>query len=137
LKRNRITVQTEFAENLPSVLGDRVELRHALLNLVVNAIEAMSEESDDRRVLTIKTAPDVLDRNEAVRVEVQDLGIGFPPEEKDRLFEPFHSTKPKRFGMGLRISRSLVEAHGGRLLAALNGGPGATFTCVLPSGAST
>ncbi|HEY5954812.1 MAG TPA: PAS domain S-box protein, partial [Terrimicrobiaceae bacterium] len=137
LKRNRITVQTEFAENLPSVLGDRVELRHALLNLVVNAIEAMSEESDDRRVLTIKTAPDVLDRNEAVRVEVQDLGIGFPPEEKDRLFEPFHSTKPKRFGMGLRISRSLVEAHGGRLLAALNAGPGATFTCVLPSGAST
>ncbi|HEU4678802.1 MAG TPA: ATP-binding protein, partial [Terrimicrobiaceae bacterium] len=114
-------------------IGDREKLKQVTINLVVNAIEAMSEEPDERRVLTIKTAPDVLDHSEAVRVEVQDLGIGFPPEETDRLFEPFHSTKPKRLGMGLRISRSLVEAHGGRLLAALNAGPGATFTCVLPS----
>ena len=132
LKRNRITVQTELAEDLPSVSGDRIELQQALLNLVVNAIESMSEESDERRVLTIRTTRDLLEDKEAVRIDVQDRGIGFAPEKKDRLFEAFYSTKPDSMGMGLRISRSIVEAHGGRLSASLNAGPGATFTCVLP-----
>jgi PAS domain S-box-containing protein len=132
LKRNRITVQTELAEDLPSVSGDRIELQQALLNLVVNAIESMSEESDERRVLTIRTARDLLEDKEAVRIDVEDRGVGFAPEEKDRLFEAFYSTKPNSMGMGLRISRSIVEAHGGRLSASLNAGPGATFTCVLP-----
>ena len=132
LRRNRITVQTELAEDLPSVSGDRVELQQALLNLVVNAIESMGEESDERRVLTIRTDRDLLEDREAVRIDVQDCGIGFVPEEKDRLFEAFYSTKPNSMGMGLRISRAIVEAHGGRLSASLNTGPGATFTCVLP-----
>jgi PAS domain S-box-containing protein len=132
LRQNRITVQTELAENLPSVSGDRIELQQALLNLVVNAIEAMSEEPDERRILTIRTAQDMLDRKEAVRIEVQDRGTGFAPEEKDRLFDAFYSTKPHGVGMGLRISRSIVEEHGGRLWASANAGPGATFTCALP-----
>jgi PAS domain S-box-containing protein len=132
LRRNRITVQTDLAENLPSVSGDRIELQQALLNLIVNAIEAMSQESDERRVLTIRAARSLVDGKEAVRIDVQDSGVGFESEERDRLFDPFYSTKPHRMGMGLRISRSIVEAHGGQLSASQNTGPGATFTCVLP-----
>jgi PAS domain S-box-containing protein len=132
LRQQRVTVQTELADDLPSISGDRIELQQALFNLITNAIEAMSEEPDDKRVLTIKTAQDTFEGKKAVRIDVQDSGVGFDPEQKDRLFDPFYSTKPKGMGMGLRISRSIVEAHGGRLWASRNAGPGATFTCVLP-----
>ena len=133
LREHRISVRTEFADDLPNVSGDRVELQQALFNLITNAIEAMSQESDDKRILTVRTARDTLEGKEAVRIDVQDSGAGFDPTQKDRLFDAFYSTKPKSMGMGLRISRSIVEAHGGRLWASADAGPGATFTCVLLS----
>ncbi len=133
LQQHRVTVRTEFAENLPKVSGDRIELQQALFNVITNAIEAMTTESDEKRILTVRTARDTLDGKAAIRIDVEDSGPGFHPEEKDRLFDPFYSTKPKRMGMGLRISRSIVEAHGGHLTASANPGSGATLTCILPT----
>ncbi len=133
LDENRISVRTDLAEDLPDVSGDRVELRQVLLNLVVNGIEAMSSVEDERRVLTIHGARDELDGMAALRIAVQDGGIGFGPDALDRLFDAFYSTKPDGIGMGLPISRTTVEAHGGRLWATANTGPGATFLCVLPA----
>ncbi len=133
LRQHRITVRTEFAEDLPDVSGDRIELQQALFNVMINAIEAMTAETDDKRILTVRTARDTLDGKGAVRIDVEDSGAGFDPAQKGRLFDPFYSTKPKSMGMGLRISRSIVEAHGGRLSAAANADSGATFSCVLPA----
>ena len=132
LDQNRITVRTDLAEDLPYVSGDRVELQQVLLNLVMNGIEAMSSVEDERRVLTICGARDELDGKAAVRIAVQDYGVGLSPEEIGRLFDAFDSTKPNGMGMGLQISRTIVEAHGGRLWATANAGPGATFLCALP-----
>ena len=132
LDQNRITVRTDLAEDLPDVSGDRVELQQVLLNLVMNGIEAMSRVEDERRVLTICGARDELDGRAAVRIAVQDYGVGFSPEAIDRLFDASYSTKPNGMGMGLQISRTIVEAHGGRLWATANAGPGATFLCALP-----
>ena len=133
LRQHRITVQTEFAEDLPKVSADRIELQQALFNVITNAIEAMTAETGDKRILTVRTARDTLDGKGAIRIDVEDSGAGFDPAQKDQIFNPFYSTKPKSMGMGLRISRSIVEAHGGRLSASENPGSGATFTCVLPS----
>ena len=133
LRQNGITVRTEFAENLPKVSADRVELQQALFNVITNAIEAMTAETDEKRTLTVRIARDTLDARTAIRIEVEDSGAGFDSAEKDRLFEPFYSTKPERMGMGLRISRSIVEAHGGRLSASTNPDSGATLTCILPA----
>lgn len=133
LRQHRITVQTEFAEDLPKVSADRTELQQALFNVITNAIEAMTAETGDKRILTVRTARDTLDGKGAIRIDVEDSGAGFDPAQKDQMFDPFYSTKPKSMGMGLRISRSIVEAHGGRLSASENPGSGATFTCVLPS----
>jgi PAS domain S-box-containing protein len=133
LRQHRITVRTEFAEDLPNVSGDRIELQQALFNVIINAIEAMTAETDDKRILTVRTARDTLEGKGAVRIDVEDRGVGFDPAQKGRLFDPFYSTKPKSMGMGLRISRSIVEAHGGRLSASANADSGATFTCVLPA----
>jgi signal transduction histidine kinase len=133
LRQHRITVRTELADDLPNVSGDRIELQQALFNIMNNAIEAMTAETDDKRILTVRTARETLDGKEAIRIEVEDSGAGFDPAEKDRLFDPFYSTKPNRMGMGLRISRSIIEAHGGRLSASANAGSGATFTCILPA----
>ncbi len=132
LDQNGITVRTDLFEDLPDVSGDRVELQQVLLNLVVNGIEAMSRVEDGRRVLTICGERDELDGKAAVRIAVQDYGVGFSPEAIDRLFDAFYSTKPNGMGMGLQISRTIVEAHGGRLWATANAGPGATFLCALP-----
>jgi signal transduction histidine kinase len=132
LDQNRIRVRTDLTEDLPDVLGDRVELQQVLLNLVMNGIEAMSRVEDERRVLTICGARDELDGRAAVRIAVLDYGVGFSPEAIDRLFDASYSTKPNGMGMGLQISRTIVEAHGGRLWATANAGPGATFLCALP-----
>jgi C4-dicarboxylate-specific signal transduction histidine kinase len=102
------------------VLGDRVQLQQVLLNLVMNDIEAMSGVAEEWRVLTIDGRRDELAGWPAVWIMVQDFGSGVEPENMERLFEPFYSTKPQGMGMGLRISRSIVEAHGGRLWAAPN-----------------
>jgi C4-dicarboxylate-specific signal transduction histidine kinase len=133
LVERRITLHTELSDDLPQVVGDRVELQQVLLNLVMNGIEAMSNVEDKRRNMTIKGQRDKLNDGPAVVITVQDLGVGVVPENMDRLFDAFYTTKPEGMGMGLRISRSIVEAYGGRLRAAPNAGPGMTFSCALPA----
>ena len=133
LTEHRIEVRTELPEDLPSVSGDRVQLQQVLLNLVMNGIEAMNAVENERRILTIGGQRDELDGRPAVLITVQDLGAGFKPEDSERLFDAFYTTKPDGLGMGLRISRSIVEAHGGRLWATSGAGPGATFYCAFPA----
>ena len=135
LVQRQIKVRSRVAEDLPMVLADRVQLHQVLLNLVMNAIDAMTTVEEKDRILTIWGHPDKLKGKPAVLIGVQDLGKGFGAEDVDLLFEPFYTTKPRGMGMGLRISRSIVEAHGGRLWAKPNIGPGATFLCVLPADA--
>ena len=128
-RRQDVSVQTELAVNLPRVTGDRVQLQQVLLNLVVNALDAMSTMDHGRRILRLQTSRI---RNEAVQIAVQDSGVGLAAQNRERLFEAFYTTKPQGLGMGLSISRSIVESHGGRLWAAANHGPGATFLFTLP-----
>jgi PAS domain S-box-containing protein len=133
LAERRIEVRTELPEDLPRVSGDRVQLHQVLLNLLMNGMEAMSAVEYERRVITIRGQRDELDGRPAVLITVRDLGGGFEPEDSERLFDAFYTTKPDGLGMGLRISRSIVEAHSGRLWAMSGAGPGATFYCVLPA----
>ena len=131
---NRITAATEFSDDLPRIWGDRIQLQQVLLNLILNAVEAMSAVEDDRRVLIIRAQRDSLEDKPAVLVSIEDRGGGFTPEDGERLFDAFFTTKQHGLGMGLRISRSIVEAYGGRLWATSNAGPGATLHCALPVG---
>src|ERR1700757_1538753 len=124
MQRHCILLQTELANDLPSIRGDRVQLQQVILNLIVNAIEAMSEVSDDSRELVIGSNVDTPD---GVIVTVQDSGPGLKPECIDHLFDPFYTTKPTGMGMGLSICRSIAEEHGGRLWAAANVRQGASF----------
>ena len=124
-------LKTEFAGGLPAVEMDRVQIQQLLMNLVVNSLDAMDCVTDDRpHVLRIRTSAN---ESEAVLVSVQDSGMGLSPEQIDRLFDAFYSTKADGMGMGLSISRSIAEAHGGRLWAESNGGHGATFRFTLPT----
>jgi PAS domain S-box-containing protein len=125
-----IVLELDLADGLPEVAGDRVQLQQVLLNLLVNAIEAMSGVVDRPRVLTIVSRRDGAD---AVVVEVRDSGSGLDAERAERLFEAFYTTKSEGIGIGLSISRSIVEAHGGRLSAAPNSPRGAVFTLWLPA----
>jgi PAS domain S-box-containing protein len=122
--RNEVVLRKELASELPTVLGDKVQLQQVLLNLILNAIEAMAAVEDRERVLLIRTQPD---EARQVRVSVQDSGIGFDPQNAERIFNAFHTSKASGMGLGLSISRSIVESHDGRLWAMLNDGPGATF----------
>jgi C4-dicarboxylate-specific signal transduction histidine kinase len=128
--KHRIAVRTQLADNLPTLRGDRIQLQQVLLNLIVNAVEAMSGTADGPRELQIDTAEA---GPGSVRVAVRDSGPGLPPAGLKRLFEPFYTTKPGGLGMGLLISRSIVEAHGGRLWASVNEPRGASFTFTLPT----
>jgi signal transduction histidine kinase len=134
LMERHIEVRTEIADGLPSLSVDRVHLQQVLLNLLMNAIEAMRDLPQERRLMTIGAYHGQLDGRPMVFITFHDLGCGFKPQDSERLFDPFYSTKPHGLGMGLRISRSIVEAHGGRLWATSNAGPGATFHCALPAG---
>ena len=125
-----VVLQLELAAELPLVLADLVQLQQVLLNLVANAIDAMNTVWDRPRVVRIETKSN---GNGTVLVTVRDSGAGLPPEKMARLFETFFTTKPEGLGMGLSISRSIVEGHGGRLWAERNEGPGATFCFTLPS----
>ena len=127
--QRKVSLQTELAAGLPLIAADRVQLQQVLLNLITNALDALSGVKDRPRLLRIRT--DKADVR-AVRVAVQDTGIGVEPQQAERLFEAFFTTKPNGLGMGLSISRSIVEAHGGRLWATANDGPGATFQFTLP-----
>jgi PAS domain S-box-containing protein len=131
----RVTIRTELPNELPHILGDRVQLQQVLLNLVVNGMDAMNAVEESKRVLSICARRANGDGEPEALVSVQDAGIGFKPEEVDRLFEAFYTTKPQGMGMGLAISRSIIEAHGGRLWAEPNQGPGATFLFSLPAAA--
>jgi signal transduction histidine kinase len=125
----RPSLSRRLAQDLPSVLGDEVQLQQVLLNLIVNAIEAMGSAKDRPRELTITSG---LDGPEWVLVEVRDTGPGFADEDMGRVFEAFHTTKAEGLGIGLSISRSIIEAHGGRLSAARNEPHGAVFRFTLP-----
>ena len=133
LAERGITLRTALAHDLPRVVGDRVQLQQVILNLCMNAIEAMSEASSDRKVILIHTFGNELNGISESEVVVQDIGCGFPPEDAERLFEAFYSTKSSGIGMGLSLSRTIVEAHGGRIWAASDNQSGARFHCALPS----
>jgi C4-dicarboxylate-specific signal transduction histidine kinase len=122
-------LQMELMEQLPCVLADRVQVQQVLLNLMVNAIDAMKTISDRPRILRVGTKRH--DGN-TVLVSVQDSGIGIEPNAMEQLFDTFYTTKRDGMGMGLSISQSIIESHGGRLWANCNDGPGATFYFTLP-----
>ena len=128
LRRNKVSLRTELAATLPPVGGDRVQLQQVVLNLILNGIEAMSTLEDGARELVIMTERG---KGDEVRVAVRDFGLGLDPQHADRMFEAFYTTKPGGLGVGLAISRSIVENHGGRLWAMPNDGPGATFQFTL------
>jgi PAS domain S-box-containing protein len=123
-RRNKVTLQVELATNLPSVLADRVQIQQVVMNLILNGIQAMNAVDDRERLLVARTQRGEGDQ---VRVTVQDCGVGIDPGDIERVFDAFHTTKPGGMGMGLSISRSIVEIHGGRLWATPNDGPGVTL----------
>ncbi len=127
--KNNVSVQTQLAEHLPLIQGDRVQLQQVILNLIINAVEAMSGITERTRELLIGTGKEASDR---VLVAVQDSGPGLNPENCERLFDSFYTTKPGGMGMGLSICRSIVEAHGGRIWSTPNAGPGITVQFTLP-----
>lgn len=132
LRRSGVVLRVELAEEVPAVLGDRVQLQQVILNLLLNAAEAMGLVKDRPRQLVIKTERDGA---EHARLSVQDVGVGFEPQAVSSLFEPFYTTKSSGMGIGLSVSRSIIERLGGRLWAALNDGPGATFSFSIPCAA--
>jgi predicted ATPase/signal transduction histidine kinase len=128
----RTTIRTVLADGLPLAFIDRVQLQQVLLNLVVNGLEAMNTIEETKRVIILFLRRELREGKPESVVSVQDAGTGINPEEKDRLFEAFYTTKPQGMGMGLAISRSIIEAHGGRLWVERNPGPGTTFHFSLP-----
>jgi signal transduction histidine kinase len=148
--RNRVSLKTQLASDLPLVIGDRVQLQQVILNLILNAIQAMSGTNCAPRELKVisakaysrqsgaNTANDEQNdlagaKGAEVSIIVQDSGPGFDPQNIDRLFNAFYTTKPQGLGMGLSISRSIIEAHGGRLWAEANTPRGAVFQFTLPA----
>jgi PAS domain S-box-containing protein len=129
LSSHRVALRLELAPALPLILADRIQLQQVILNLVINAIEAMQPVKDRPRELVIRTRQD---ETGEVLVTVSDCGVGVAAENADRLFDAFFTTKSSGMGMGLSICRSIVNAHGGRLSASGNAGPGATFQFTLP-----
>jgi len=125
--RFSILTQTELTPDLPQITADRVQLQQVLMNLILNAIEAMKETAGE---LTIKTE---LGLGGQLLISVSDTGVGLPDENTDQIFNAFFTTKPQGTGMGLAISRTIIESHGGRLWASVNNGRGATFRLTLPA----
>jgi len=133
LETSGVVVETELAQDLHLVTGDRIQLQQVVLNLLRNAMDAMSTVDDRPRKLLIRTERD---EGDSVRLSVKDAGIGFDPNKADKLFEPFYSTKSDGMGVGLAVSRSIIRNHDGRLWAVLNDGPGATFSFSVSSHAT-
>lgn len=129
LQRSQVVLRTAFAQDLPFVRSDRVQLQQVILNLVANATDAMRTVSDRRRDLLVATSRESL---RSVRLSVTDSGVGVDPKNIKRLFAAFYTTKSHGLGIGLSISRSIIESHKGRLWASANDGPGATFSFSIP-----
>ncbi len=128
IRRNGVELRVELAETRPRVLADRVQLQQVILNLIMNGIDAVSGQTERPRELLVRSCENGADR---VLVAVRDSGVGIQPQDLEKIFDPFYSTKPQGMGMGLAISRSIIENHGGRIWAAPNDGPGATFQFTL------
>ena len=129
LQNGKILVRHDFAESLPAVKGDRIQIQQVILNLIRNALDAMRDVDNRPRELLIKTESD---DDKSVRLIVRDTGIGFVPDAVDRLFDSFYTTKDDGMGIGLSLSRSIIEAHRGRIWAAANEGPGSSFAFSIP-----
>jgi signal transduction histidine kinase len=130
LQQRRVILRTDLADDLPPVLGDRVQLQQVILNLLLNASDAMGEVDDRPRHLGVRTEAC---RDGGVTLLVEDAGVGFVAHDPERLFEPFYTTKRDGMGIGLSVSRSIIERHHGRLWAAPNSGRGATFAFTIPT----
>jgi PAS domain S-box-containing protein len=128
LERNNVILKLEFSDRLPTVNGDRVQLQQVILNLIRNASDAMSSIQDRPRQMVLRTELE----GEHVRLSVQDSGVGFTPEVANQMFDSFYTTKSDGMGVGLSVSRSIIEANHGRLWATANDGPGATFAFSIP-----
>jgi PAS domain S-box-containing protein len=128
LQKNGVVLRPELADDLPLVIGDHVQLQQVILNLVLNASDAMSGVDDRPRQLVIRTERE----DDHARLTVQDVGVGIEPYSVEKLFEPFYTTKSGGMGIGLSVSRSIIESHHGRLWATLNDGPGAAFSFSIP-----
>jgi C4-dicarboxylate-specific signal transduction histidine kinase len=129
LTRYSISVRTDLAADLPQVMGDRVQLQQVMMNLIINSIDAMKDEEGTRELAIRSQRAE----NGQLMVRVSDTGVGLPPQQADQIFYAFFSTKPHGIGMGLSISRSIVESHSGRLWAADNSPHGASFHVILPT----
>jgi len=132
-----VRIDVDVEAGLPAICGDRIQIQQVLLNLVMNGMDAMSAVTERERVLSIQGHPEKGDGVEWARISVRDRGVGLAPGTRDELFEAFYTTKPSGMGLGLAISRSIVEAHGGRLWAEAEPGPGATFVFRIPGAAAT
>ncbi len=132
LERNRVITRTELVDQLPLVTGDRVQLQQVIINLVRNASDALTSVDDRPRELLFRTE---VEESGGIRFSVQDTGTGFTPETADRMFHSFYTTKDEGMGIGLSVSRSIIENHHGRLWATPNSGPGVTFSFSMPSAA--
>jgi signal transduction histidine kinase len=130
--RHSVSILPELSDGLPLVVADRVQLQQVLMNLMLNGIEAM-EDTKTEGQLTIKSA---MAEGGQLLISVSDTGVGLPREQADQIFNAFFSTKAQGTGMGLSISRSIVESHGGRMWATSNSGGGATFHFTLPTAAA-
>jgi signal transduction histidine kinase len=128
VQRNHVALETQLSDDMPLVFADRIQLQQVMLNLMMNAIEAMSGAADGPRELLVRSGPN---ESQGVLVSVQDSGPGLDPKSVDHLFDAFYTTKPQGMGMGLAICRSIIEAHGGRLWATANEGRGAAFQFTL------
>ena len=129
LRPNWVSLETNLSEDLPAVVVDRVLVQQVIMNLIMNAIEAMRAVRDRASALCIRTEKQLSGN---IIVSVKDSGVGLNPKDSARMFEAFYTTKAEGIGMGLTISRSIVEAHSGRLWAVANDGPGSTFYFTLP-----
>ena len=127
LERNHVLLGAHLSERLPTVQGDSVQLQQVLLNLILNAADALADVVNRPRELTIVTRPE----SGGVRVEVKDNGVGIEKEKLESIFQPFYTTKTTGMGLGLSISRSIIKNHGGQLIAQPNNGPGTTFCFTL------